>query len=106
MIEDESAKLTGADLVLHIPDREFIQLTDEDSDESGNETLGNVNHLGKRMLNTLCHFAPHNRDEAAEMDKALPSISGLLPASTTEEKRKKAKVSLKVLWRKEVLFLA
>ena len=76
LIEDESAKLTEADLVLHIPDPEFIQLTDEDSDESGNETLGNVNHLGKRMLNTLCHFAPHNRDEAAEMDKALPSISG------------------------------
>ena len=43
LIEDESAKLTEADLVLHIPDPELNGLTDEDSYESNVKKLGNIN---------------------------------------------------------------
>ena len=53
------------------------------------------------MLNTLCDVFPHYRDEAAKMDEALPPISGLSPAATTEKKGKKAKVSQEILWPKE-----
>ena len=102
---DECTELTGADLVLHIPVPYLHGPTDEDSDESDDETLGKTNHLGKVMLNTLSDVVPHYRDQAAEMDKALPSTSGLSPAATTKKKRKKVKVSQEILWKKKFLFL-
>ena len=89
---DESAKLTGADVVLHTPDPELHGLT-EDSDESDNETLGNVNHLAKGLLNALVYVVSHHSDETTEMDKALPSTSGLSSAATTNKRQKKAEVS-------------
>ena len=97
IIKDESAELTEADLILHIPDPKLHGLTDKDCDESDDETLGNTNHLGKGMLKTVCDVVPHYRDEAAKIDEALPSTSGLSPAVTTKKKRKKAKVSQEIL---------
>ena len=52
-IEHESAKLIGAHLVLHCPDPERNGLNDKDCDESDYETQGDINHLGKEMLNHL-----------------------------------------------------
>ena len=57
------------------------------------------------MLNTLCDVVAHYRDEAAKIDKALPSISGLSPAATTKKKGKEAKVSPEILLQKKLLFL-
>ena len=56
------------------------------------------------MLNTVCDVVPHSGDEAAEMDEALPSTSGLLPAATTKKKRKKAKVSQEILQKRSSCF--
>ena len=53
MIEDEDTELAKGDIILHVPDSELNGLTDEDSDESDDEAQGNINHLGKGMLNTL-----------------------------------------------------
>ena len=49
------------------------------------ETLGNINPLGKGMLNTLCDVVPHYRDEAAVMDEALPFSSSLSPTATAQK---------------------
>ena len=57
------------------------------------------------MLNTLFDVAPHYRDEVTETNEALPSISGLPPAATKKNKRKKAKVSQEILWQKKFLLL-
>ena len=96
MIENKSAKLTEAASVLHILDPELNGLTDENFDEFDDETVGNINHLGKGMLNMLCNVVPHCRDKAAEMDEALSFSPGLSPAAATKKKRKKAKVSQEI----------
>ena len=46
LVEEESVKLTEADSVLYIPDPELNGLTDEDSYESDDKKLGNINNLG------------------------------------------------------------
>ena len=74
LIEDEDAKLVGADIILHVPDLEINGLTNEDSDESDDKEQGNKNHLGKRMLNMLCDVVSHYQYETPEVMKHNPQL--------------------------------
>lgn len=80
---EEDGHFEGGKCVLHIPEQEKNALTDEDSDTSDEENAGNLNHLGRILLTTLCDFIPHNNESEEEADEISDETAPCTPASST-----------------------
>lgn len=57
--EIDEGNIESGDIVLHIPEEPAGALSDMDSDASDEETAGDINKVGPRLMRTRCDFIPH-----------------------------------------------
>ena len=53
------------DIYLHVPDEPGDVISDVDSDFSDEESAGNLNKLGRRLMQTQCEYIPYAYTDAS-----------------------------------------
>ena len=62
----DEGNLEPDDIFLHVPDEPGDVISDVDSDFSDEESAGNLNKLGPRLMQTQCEYISHASTDASD----------------------------------------
>ena len=89
---------------LHIPDVPGDVMSDVDSDFSDEESAGNLNKLGRRLMQTQCEYILHAYTDASDdEDEDANTYVEAQPPSNKRNRDGKKNIAQKVRWQEAAL---